>query len=94
MSKRRTRAQKEKANRQFSIYLQSEPEKIRYEPAVKRQFKKVITKKTSKISKIKNAVPTAKLKGLGSIKRDLIKSLILASLILGTELVLYLAWSR
>ncbi|MCH7730399.1 hypothetical protein IID21_02585 [Patescibacteria group bacterium] len=94
MAKRRTKKQKQKANRQFSVYLKNEAENNQFEPTVKGQFKKRKIRKISKPAQAKNTEPTAKVEGLGIIKRDIVKSLILASLILGTELVIYFSWSR
>jgi len=94
MSKRRTKKQKQKAKRQFFTSLKSEAENGQSEPVVKRQFKKRKIRKVSTPSQVKNTEPTAKVEGLGTIKRNIVKSLILSSLILGTEFVIYFAWSR
>jgi len=94
MAKRRTKKQKQKAKRQFSVYLKNEAENNQFEPVVKGQFRKRKIRKISKPAQTKNAEPTAKVESLRTIRRDIVKSLILASLILGTELVIYFAWTR
>lgn len=94
MGKRRTKKQKLKAKRKFSVYFENEAETSSFEPVVKGQFKKSKKGSDSKLTEPKNAVPTAKVRGVKSIRRDIVKSIILASLILGTELVIYLARTR
>ncbi|MBI4153495.1 hypothetical protein HY503_00635 [Candidatus Woesebacteria bacterium] len=92
MSKRRTRAEKEKAHHTFLYSWQGEPKKEQLRHDVKGQFK-IEPKPASNISrKAKNANLMAKDDSLAWVKRDMVKSLILASLILAAEVVVYLAW--
>ncbi|MEK7113019.1 MAG: hypothetical protein AAB875_06940 [Patescibacteria group bacterium] len=92
MVKRRTRQQKERAHHAFLYSWQNEPERKQIRHDVKGQFK-IEPKPVSNISrKAKNANLMAKDDSLASVKRDIVKSLILASLILGIEVVVYLAW--
>ena len=99
MAKRRTRKQKEKAKHRFVISrdptgsaAKPQPKKSNSEAVVKGQTKKRFSLKKSKKSKAKIADLLAKDSGLASIKRDIVKSLILASFILGLEIMLYLRW--
>ena len=88
MSKRRTRRQKEKAKHKF-LY---QPTDASNEPAVKGQISKVKKHEKHEITKDKMAVYTEKIDDLASIKKNIGKSVILASLILSLELVIYLIW--
>lgn len=90
MAKRRTRKQKEKAKHQFTLSWHPEPKKASSKADVKGQFEKGTKLKKLQKSKKENAKFTAKLDGLASIRRDILKSLLLASLILSLEVVIYL----
>jgi hypothetical protein len=79
MAKRRTRKQKERAKHRFTLL-------------VKGQFQNATKPKKTKAAQPKKAKFLAKQGDLASIKREIFKSLILASLILGLELMIYLAW--
>jgi len=94
MAKRRTRKQKESAKRWFETPIIQESGKVSFEPAVKGQFEK--EQKISKVKRPRKEIPeyTAKVGSLSSTKREIVKSLIFASLILGLEFVIYLAWIR
>lgn len=92
MSKRRTRAEKEKAHHSFLYSWQGEPEKGEIRHDVKGQFKNEPKEAFRNFGKGKNADNLAKVGTLASIKRDMVKSLLLASLILAAEVVVYLAW--
>ena len=94
MPKRRTRKQKASAKRWFESPVIQESGKVSFEPVVKGQFGK--ERKIPNSKKSKNEIPefTAKVGSLSSIKREILKSLVFASLILGLELVIYLAWIR
>ncbi len=83
MAKRRTRKQKIQVKHKFT-----------FEPTVKSQFKN--EPKAILLSKLdsKKAKKLANLTVLASLKRDIIKSLILASLVLSLEIMIYLAWNR
>lgn len=95
MSKRRTRKQKENASHNFSVSwkptdLKSNRSKIG--SSVKNQNTIPISVNNSNIDVGNSAKYTDKYFNLASMKRDLIKSLTFASLILASELVLYFIW--
>ena len=96
MSKRRTRKQKESAKHNFSLSWgpssqSNDPEAKTSSDtsSVKRQTENSINATKSKNNKPNSANSTAVYENLGSIKHNLIKSLIISSLILSLELVLY-----
>ena len=100
MSKRRTRKEKERAKHTFSLSWSpssksfvSEPKKTLPEANVKRQFGTTLKLANSKSSEPDLADITAKDIALSQTKHDIIRSLILAGIIIGLELVLYLAWN-
>ena len=86
MSKRRTKKDKEKVRHQS--FRQPEPQNV------KGQIENDISLVKAANSNPKNVIPTAKDEKNVSVKRDLVKSLILVSLILALELVLYLAVNK
>ena len=92
MSGKRTRKQKEKAIDNFKINWTTEPGNTVSEANVKRQFKSDPEKTNFKPDKEKRAEATAKEDNLGKIKRNILRSLIIVSLILGLELVVYFVW--
>ena len=93
MGKRRTRKQKEKARHRFFLEKNlDEAKNIDFEPVVKGQFKNTKKGFTGKKGVRKNAVPTAKEKYQSYIRKDIIKSLIVVSLVLALELMIYLVW--
>ncbi|MBI2066341.1 hypothetical protein HYT60_02465 [Candidatus Woesebacteria bacterium] len=92
MGKRRTKAEKKNPHRAFLYSWQGQPEKGPVRHDVKGQFKNEPKVASRTSSKVKNADNWAKVGTLASIKRDMAKSLILASLILAAEVVVYLAW--
>jgi len=92
MAKRRTRKQKEEARHSLAISWSPEAKKGRSEPDVKGHLKNEARTPLEQASITKSADLLAKEGSLASIRRDILKSIILASLILGAELVLYLAW--
>lgn len=94
---RRTRKQKEEAKHAFTIswkpeneLSESESKKDLNEASVKGQFKKDIKPKNPLIEKEKKAVDSTKDADLASVKRKIARSVVLASLILSLELVIYL----
>ena len=100
MAKRRTRAQKEKARHSFNVSWsptpsvnQTEAKKARLEADVKRQTKSNLKAENLDNIDTKNTVYSVKGTKLGSIKKDIAKSLILSALILASEVVLYLVLS-
>lgn len=86
MAKRRTKKQKEKAKHTFDLSWSPS------EPDVKGQFNFEPKKPRSSSHKHESALSLAKDGSLASIKKDIVKSLIIVSLILALEVVLYLAW--
>jgi len=92
MSKKRTRKQKESARHKFVISWVPDTKEIPPKSNVKRQLEKSDNKTLSRTKTKENIRNKAKVSNLASIKKDIVKSLILASLILASELVLYLLW--
>ena len=92
MAKKRTRKQKEKAKHQFLAKRQNEAKTKPESKIVKGQFNFRHKAEKEKSDKAKSADLLDKEAYLASAKRDVIKSILLASLILGLELVIYLAW--
>jgi hypothetical protein len=91
MPKRRTRKQKVGAKRQFLLSwepAQNEP----ISNTVKGQFKNDKITTNLVVDNKKNANNLEKDEQLASVKRDITKSLILVSLVLCLELVLYFVW--
>ena len=89
MAKRRTRKQKETAKHQFKLSEERLDKLASAEGYVKGQFKKGFKTPKSRKAKGEKAKDTAKLDESASIKRDITRSVFLASLILSLELVIY-----
>jgi hypothetical protein len=101
MAKRRTRKQKESAKHTFTVSWGQEQTRSSSkaktslsEPTVKGQIKNGSNLASNKPKQAKNANSMVKDTHLGSIKRDIVKSLSLALVIVGLELVIYLALNR
>jgi hypothetical protein len=94
MAKRRTRKQKERAKHQSAISWKPSHEIRQDKPRVKGQFDFEAGDTSDEAKKAKNAKKLAKDDSLGIIKRDIVKSLLLASLILALEIMVYLAWNK
>lgn len=92
MSKRRTRKQKEEVKHPFTISWHPEAKTTDSEANVNRQIKKPLDTIAAKSVETKSPKITAQYSDLASVKRDIVKSLSLASLILASEVVLYLIW--
>lgn len=95
MAKRRTKKQKATARQPFLISWKedkSHDKKASFEPDVKGQTKKNLRHNSASKKRSKMAYPSGKVDGLASVRKDIIKSLSLASLIVGIEVVLYLIW--
>jgi hypothetical protein len=92
VGKRRTRKQKEEARHQFNISWTPQPQKGSSEANVKGQIKTQPESRHDRGQKPKSAKLLAKEGNFEAYQRDIVKSLILASIILAAELVLYLAW--
>jgi hypothetical protein len=92
MGKRRTRKQKEKARNNFKGYYWPEAKNPEVEANVNRQIEKTINPGLANRHTTNNAEPLAQQVYIGNVKKDISRSVLIASLILGIELVLYLAW--
>jgi len=92
MSKKRTKKQKQNTKYTFAYKLIDEAKNFNFEPTVNRQIKNTIKGVTKTQRPTKNAEPTAKDIYRDYISKDIRKSLIIVSLILALEVVLYLAW--
>ncbi len=92
MGKRRTRKQKEAARHQFNISWTPKPERASTKANVKGQIINQPSPKPAQGQRAKKARLLAKEGSFEAYKKDTLKSLILASIILAAELVLYLAW--
>ena len=92
MSKRRTRKQKEKAKHSFIRLDEALHKKEAFEAVVKGQFKKTHKTKQKRQLGSKRAIELAKDVSFAQTKSEIIKSLILASLILALEVMIYLVW--
>ena len=92
MSKKRTRKQKQNTKYNFANKIINEAKNLNFVPTVNGQIKN--SKKDTSNSTVprKNAVPTAKDIYRSYIRKDITKSLIIVSLILALEVVIYLAW--
>ncbi|MBU0572512.1 hypothetical protein KKH23_03405 [Patescibacteria group bacterium] len=92
MAKKRTRKQKEKAKHSFAKAHQISLGKDPFEPVVKGQFKTNKKARHELPLTSKKAMDSAKDSNIVEVKKELVKSLLLASLILGIEVMIYLAW--
>jgi hypothetical protein len=99
MSKRRTRKQKERAKHSFNVSWQPTKSKVKpkakkdvSEAVVKGQTRNFIKGKKHESKRAKKAMVMGNYENLGMIRRNLVKSLVIASLILCLELVLYFRW--
>jgi len=86
MAKRRTKKEKEKAKHAFNLSWAPS------EAGVKGQFNFEPKRPRAGLQHKESALSLAKDGSLASIKKDIVKSLIIVSLILALELVIYLAW--
>lgn len=85
-----TRTRKNKENPHYNFLYSWTPS----EPGVKRETNLEDKKINMKLSPSKMAEIQAKEDSAVRIKKDILKSLILVSLVLILELVVYLAWSK
>jgi len=92
MVKRRTRRQKQEARHQFNVSWSPQPQSRPAEANVKSQIKIKPTVRLGRGQRSKKAKLLAKEGSFEAYRRDTVKSLILASIVLAAELVLYLAW--
>lgn len=96
MSKRRTRSQKIKAqqNGRFKYAPLKEAAILNPKPSVKSYFSEGEKAKNEKIGTHNSSVLTEEYANLKLIKKDLIKSLTVASFILCLIVVIYLLWYK
>ncbi len=92
MSKKRTKKQKEKAQHRFTSNLKTGSTTFRFEPSVNSQTDSAFNKEINEPNNSASAKYSAKDSDLSTIRKNIFKSLILSSLILSTELVIYLIW--
>lgn len=92
MAKKRTKKDKVTARHQFTISWQPSTKNEHPQPTVKRQNKSDKMLASTKQDKPKYTDYLAKDEDVVKIKKDIIKSFMLVSLILGIELMLYFAW--
>lgn len=97
MAIRRTKKQKEEAKHAFTISWEPrikdeeiEPNRASNEAIVKGQKKKGGKIPRRKNSEFANTENTGRNSNLGTIKRDIVRSVLMASLILSLEVMLYL----
>lgn len=93
MSKKRTRKEKLKAKHTFTVAWTPESSQASPRLVVNRQTQTTSTGIKTKSVTSNNAYLLDKDSDLTSIKKGIFKSLILTSLILATEVVLYFLWS-
>src|SRR3989344_6258662 len=91
MTKRRTRRDKEIAKHRFLISWSPGKETSVLEANVKGQLGKDSVSRNKPVSQVESAILLAKETSTKAIKKDLLKSLILFCLILGLEIVIFLA---
>lgn len=92
MAKKRTRKQKEKVKHNFAETYKISLKKDLFEPTVKGQFKTNKKARHKKPGTPNKALESAKDRNIVEVKKELFKSLLLASLIIGIEVMIYLAW--
>lgn len=93
MGKRRTKKQKQKAKHTFTIKWEPSSTNRKIEPDVNRQFNNEFGSKPVEAKIQKQTKSTGLIADLPSIKKNILKSLILSSLILVSEVVLYFIWN-
>ena len=92
MGKRRTKKDKQFAKHSFSVQWESGTSKLKFEPSVNSQFKKPTNSPVTEPKSGKTTVNTDQYQQLGSIKKNIYTTLTISSLILASEVVLYLVW--
>ncbi len=92
MAKHRTKKQKINPHHSFLLSWSNEPKKPSFKASVKGQNTIALGSKNSHSEVVKMADESAKESHIQDIKRSVLTSLILASFILGLEVVIYLAW--
>ncbi len=92
MAKRRTKKQKQNAKHSFTINWEPGSSNLKFEPSVNSQINNSEISEANESRLNKNATFTVKGLDLVNIKKNIFRSLILAGLILASEVVLYLIW--
>lgn len=92
MAKRKTRTQKENIKHPFLISWDESSEKQKTPTSVKGQNKRSEAEIIHSGTTTKNAVRLDKDGNLSTVRRDVVRSLIVTSLIIGMEVVIYFAW--
>jgi len=92
MAKKRSRKQKENANHQFLVSWSPSTTEAKPDKSVKGQKKSTNSGTISDKTTTKYASNKAERTELDRIRHEVKKSLSLASLVLGLELVIYLVW--
>lgn len=88
MAKKRTKKQKVEAKHHFTLSW-NQTNNVALDKHVKREISNLDRHEKIKLSRANNAKYTAKDYNLALIKNDLVKTLIISSLILSLEVVLY-----
>ncbi len=88
--KRRTRKQKENVKHSFTVEWKPSTKSNKSKTSVKGQLNSGTEKKSSGVRQRNNAKHTALGSSMPSLKKEVTKSLLLFSLILGVEVVIYL----
>lgn len=91
MSIHRTRKQKEMPNYGFLVSWQPKPNS---QARVKRELKSAVLEEPTEAGYAKSANNLAQATLTRDIKKDIVRSLVIISLTLIAELVVYLAWSK
>jgi hypothetical protein len=97
MSKKRTRKEKERAIHNLTVSWGPRSSRLNTEIAstsVNSQLLKSGVEKSAATASSKLVTFTEKNVGLASIKKDLMRSLILVAFILASEIMIYLNWTR
>lgn len=92
MAKKRTKKQKQTARHSFTLSWKPSSSEAKSGSGVKRQFKSEAKTPTPKSATIESTVNPAQTNEVAKTRKNIIRSLILAGIILGTEVVLYFFW--
>jgi len=92
MAKRRTKKQKLAAKHSFQISWEGTQKKSEFQARVKGQKKNTASDSSKDSRNVKNPINLEKDANSKLIKQNLTRSLIISGLILGIEMVIYLAW--
>lgn len=93
MAKKRTKKQKQTAKHRFTLSWEPSNFEAKSQRSVNRQFENELNSTSSKSNTDKSSMDSAQMNVLTQTRRNIIKSLILGGVILGTEVVLYFFWN-